>query len=939
LDTLAFFSKILPSRGHYFVATLQQGKDRPWFRHYLCDSREQAAEMALRLDTSGENVYYACNSFREPFVMVPDKATGEPKKRERIQDNVLLARSFWMDLDVGDAAGKYPTQRDAIIGLGEFLKAASLPLPMVISSGYGLHCYWPLTEDILATRWVTTARMLKDATREYGLLVDHSRTADSASVLRPVGTFNKKNNTAKLVEVVRDVAPLRYQDLHGLIESACRKKGVAPRTVPTADSALSPNAKFLVSSDYPESQASLVADRCQQVRSMRDTGGNISEPVWYGAIQVLFHTVESEQVIHAWSSGYNGYSYDETQKKIDQIRHMGPTTCKTFLERCADGCVGCPFKGKITSPIQLGVQVKALAAPVVMQSDGITSAPVEVPNPPKPYIRSKDGIYAEIEAGVPLKIFSYDFYLSEIVNDQHATSRAATAHYKLPHDDPESFPLPLNVTGSVADLDKYLRSNGMIPENPKLMAAYVTAYLRELQARTKTRKLVQAMGWTDDFEAFVIGRKIFHRDGTVSETTLSQKFGSAAAGFVPRGNVQDWANATLMLGRPGMEAHAFSLLLGFGSPLLKFTGHHGVIFSLLGVSGGGKTSMLNWITSIWGDPARLPIGQNDTELAKLERIGSFNNLPITIDEASNWEGAIVSNLAYTITRGEGRKRLRQDATERPSASWNTFLVVSTNQALQSKLEANKGDSLAEQVRVFEFEIDVKDGMHEDWRAVKTMLETTYGVAGEVYAAYIVKHSAELKDRLRGLEDVLMKRAGCTGQERFWVAGIACAILGGAIAQGLGLIKFDVNAVFAWAVNQLKRARTALSDGFADEVTLLGAYLDEFAGNRVVVNTKQADGFKQVDALERLKASQLYQRLELDTQTMYVNRAHIKKEMIKRHIDFNRFKKALTMRGILTDPDGRKVLGAGTGYVTVQVPVWVLNLKHPSLSGIIEGAKQ
>jgi hypothetical protein len=898
--------------------------------------------MALHLDAAGENVYYACSSFREPFITVPDKKTGEPKKRERVQDNVLLVRSFWLDLDVGasepNKPAKYASQAEAIKALGALLKDTGLPCPMVVSSGYGLHCYWPLSEDILVPQWVTAAKMLKELCANTGMMADPTRTADHASVLRPVGTFNKKYNAPKIVEVVRDADPISFAEFYALLRVAAAAKGLVSNAAESKTPAVSVNDKFLVKSDYAESTAELVADRCPQIRAVRDTGGSVPEPVWYGAIQVLFHTVENEQVIHAWSSGYAGYSHSETAKKIDQIREMGPTTCETFGTRNPLGCVGCPFKGKITSPIQLGVQRKSLAAPVVVQHDGIQEVKVEVPNPPFPFVRTEHGIFIEIEAGVQQKILPYDLYLSEVVDDEHADSRASTAHYKLPMDPQEyTFSLPFNITGSAAELDKYLRSKGVICKQSKLMVAYVTSYIEELQAKTRTRKLVQSMGWKDENRSFIFGRKVFNADGTASETTLSSKFGSSIEGFAQRGELSDWVNATSVLASPGMQAHAFSLLLGFGAPLLKLTGHNGVLFSLMGKSGGGKTTMANWLTSIWGSFEKLKLGLDDTELSRIERIGSFCNLPVYMDEASNMPGEEISKVAYRITRGEGRKRLRPDASERPASTWSTFLIMSTNQSLQSKLETNKGDSYAEQVRLFEYEVPVIKEMDEKWRDINAMLAKTYGVAGEVFARYIVQNVTTVKAMLRKIEDTIIKAADCSGEERFWVAGASCAIAGGLIARSLGLVQFEIKPVLDWVIQQFTSLRKTVADAYCDEITLLGAYLDQYSPNRIVVGKfdPKTTG-RMVDVIKH-PHGELLHRLELHNRVLYVSTAHIKKCILERSVDFNRFRKSLITKGILVDASAKMTLGAGTVYTSVQIPAWKINLMHPAFADLIDNA--
>jgi len=70
---------------------------------------------------------------------------------------------------------------------------------MFIDSGNGIHCYWPLTKAIPADTWQRIAYALKSLFAHHGLLVDPSRTADFASILRPVGSFHKKGQPKEVV--------------------------------------------------------------------------------------------------------------------------------------------------------------------------------------------------------------------------------------------------------------------------------------------------------------------------------------------------------------------------------------------------------------------------------------------------------------------------------------------------------------------------------------------------------------------------------------------------------------------------------------------------------------------------------------------------------------------------------------------------------------------
>jgi hypothetical protein len=117
-------------------------------------------------------------------------------------------KALWLDLDCSEEKEKegkgYLTKEAALNALKAFCKKMTLPEPLIVDSGGGLHIYWPLTEMIEASHWKAIAAELKRATEAHGLLADASRTADAASVLRPVGTLNRKYDPPCSVRLVSD---------------------------------------------------------------------------------------------------------------------------------------------------------------------------------------------------------------------------------------------------------------------------------------------------------------------------------------------------------------------------------------------------------------------------------------------------------------------------------------------------------------------------------------------------------------------------------------------------------------------------------------------------------------------------------------------------------------------------------------------------------------
>ena len=112
-----------------------------------------------------------------------------------------------------------------------------------------------------------------------------------------------------------------------------------------------------------ELQKSLTTDLHQAMQSLtnavslliRDERGCISEPLWYAGLGVLAYCDDGEECAHEWSSGYDGYTFEETDRKLQQIgRLSGAITCAHFHSLDPKTCEACPHCGTINSPISLG---------------------------------------------------------------------------------------------------------------------------------------------------------------------------------------------------------------------------------------------------------------------------------------------------------------------------------------------------------------------------------------------------------------------------------------------------------------------------------------------------------------------------------------------------------------------------------------------------------
>ena len=306
--------------------------------HTFVETIDELSSAIEEADRDGYTVYHACGVFKD--------------NSSRKQINAAGAKAFWLDLDAGK--GKpYPNWRAATDALKEFCVACNLPLPIVVTSGKGLHVYWPLRTTLDPVTWKRYASGLKNLCTKHGLKADPSRTADIASLLRTPGTHNRKDGGNKDVECppeCLDIEPYTIDAFAVFLEHSPEERGKARR-------GLAKQGRIGLGG-HSQADGLAVAEQCEQVRELRDKKGCIPEPLWYAVLGVLANCENGEKLAHEWSRGYDGYTEEETQKKIDQWRAKatGPTTCKHFHEKEPGICECCPHWGKINSPIALGVQ-------------------------------------------------------------------------------------------------------------------------------------------------------------------------------------------------------------------------------------------------------------------------------------------------------------------------------------------------------------------------------------------------------------------------------------------------------------------------------------------------------------------------------------------------------------------------------------------------------
>ena len=445
----------------------------------------------------------------------------------------------------------------------------------------------------------------------------------------------------------------------------------------------------------------------------------------------------------------------------------------------------------------------------------------------------------------------------------------------LPKDGIKEFVVPLTAVTVKEELRKTLAHYGVVLFTKQLEQVYIymVTAIKNMQVEKKADIMRTQFGWVDNDSKFVIGEREITKDGVFYSPPSTTTRGIVEH-LSPMGTLDKWKEVFNLYSRPGLEGHAFAALTAFGSPLLKFTGMSGAIINLIHErSGSGKSTALFMCNSVYGHPVKLASQWKDTPQSKMHRLGVMNNLSNTIDEITNTSPAEFSDLAYSISQGRGKDKMKSDKNEMRLnlTSWNNMTLSSANASFYQKLGALKNTPDGESMRLIEYKIEPTNII--DVALGKQMfdhqLRENYGHAGEIYAQWLVNNLEEAKDLIKHIQARIDKEVQFTAPERFWSAVCACNIAGGLIAKKLGLHDYDMKAVYKWLVKMLSEMREDVKPPVDVPFTVLGDYCNAHVAHTLVVNG-EVDSRSGLNSAPLLEPKQeLLIRYEPDTKILYM----------------------------------------------------------------------
>lgn len=985
MNTLDFLKTVWPDSGIYLVLTPTSGIDRttgkPWksYRHFAHLTIEAAAQHALDMAYyhTPADVYFALGTVKEDLTKLKKEDREALGKKVRGlhksgYDNTQSIKCFWLDIDVKADPKAYATVAEAAQALRDFCHAMQLPKPLVTSSGGGLHVYWPLTTALDPGQWAHYAGILKQLTVSWRLRADPSRTSDRASILRPVGTFNLKTGVAREVKVVMNGGVVDTKQFTDRLSYLAETAGLPPvqvhqqplqlggvplqltgQPIVAPIAALALNEAAAAGLGYEKADPRKVVAKCAQLSWQAANQNQVPEPLWYAMIGCLRHAKDGAKAVHFMSRLAADYNAADTDMKIRQHEEGGypPTTCSKFESENPAGCSGCPFKGKIKTPLQLVREMEQVAPPTIQAFTQAGAQAIQLPPVPAPFKRVANPMTGQTRLAMTIDndgqdldvvIYEYDFYPVRLVLDERTNTRRVVVQSWLPQDGTQEFEVPMGDFYDKRNLAKTLGNLGIMPDlgHVESVVSYMIAYIRDLQKAARSSTIYAQLGWRPEHDEFILPDRIV--TATASQPiTVSRNFSRALSWREAKGDLDTWKKVAATYEAPGMEAHQFGFGVGFASPLFIHTNYNGMIVSMVGKRGAGKSSSAMLANSIWGHP-KMGWGdmEHDTLRAFYNKLGVLNNLPATYDEHTNLDPDIVSDLCYMVSKGQGRSRLTNtgEAAEN-HGNFNLIMLMTGNTSLNARLASAKADSSAESARVFEYNVPQNTMSKVDADALfgtNGLLFNNFGVASELYVRQLLISQDWAKERVLYWVQEVDRLAKVSSGERFWSAGVACVLTGFELANQCGLTNADIPRLLAFAVKTINGMREIVSENTRTSNNIIADYLNNNLRSVLVLDS--AGTAAMPARISHLPTYKLCARLERYSNTLYIDRADFKRYCSSLQMDANSVLIELIASGVVLDKMARITLGRGTQLKMAQTVCWKLDLNHPSMLGVGELAQ-
>lgn len=961
MDTKTFLSRVTAPTDELLVCIHKPdpaGKDPRgifWQRGSYADLDDAVAAITKWDTVPEQTVYFTVGRFAG-HKYINDKG------HERYHRYKHLATSFKalaLDLDIGPDK-PYATQRDGWIAMQKALAFAKLPMPMVVSSGNGIHCYWPLTVAVSALHWEKASIALRFALEDGGVQIDTSKIHDPTMVLRPVGTHHKKQFPWKEVKLVADCTDYEPVYLFGQLRNWFGRVPALISRTPRAARAGSSVMNDLKGDGDIVHEA--VAAQCAQLGALHASGGTVDatgQPVsysmWTRMVQFAGRCVDPAATITAMGGNHPKFDLQEALAKKDSFG-SGVPYCKTFDATLSGVCPNCPHWGVITHPGQLSQQLVIEPPPgrdAVELPEGylVQDGKIWMDEEKEVISTQPDGKKTKAMVRARVLVCPYIILLVGIFTDHEYSVSTATIAVRYPLGNWQEHEMPLSLLAG-RDFADFLINKQVFVVGVQTLdrtRTYLMRYLELVQQQAPTGADFHAFGWQPD-GSFLCGETLL---GAPSGNT-SRRLKGAAARFAniikPTGDRSEWVRATSLLDTPSANNMAAAMMIGTVGILGSVPGNSSFIWALhSSKTTTGKTLSLHGACSLMGHPRSLILNAKDTANAVYKIRGTLNNLPCAMDEVTMLDDTVAVDICYNLSQGREKLSLTKDRDVREAVTWEGPTMMTCNISLYDKYELVMSQNDPVRARTFQFEQNDNVFVSQHGSVFYDLVDQNYGWATPEIVADVIARGGPAKVWEMGLAAFHRKFGfAWEPEERFYRTGVIESWILSTIAANLGLFKFNVNRVTQHMLDRVVYLRSYAKATRLDAFDIVGQFLQEHHDALIISREEYMQGGKgrenvqyplPVRAVARLNLVYDAQHPVLPGSKLIINTQQIKRWLSKVKDSLPRLLSELQSAGALISERDRITLYKGCQNENPgQAICIIINANHPRFAAAMANVR-
>lgn len=297
-----------------------------------------------------------------------------------------------------------------------------------------------------------------------------------------------------------------------------------------------------------------------------------------------------------------------------------------------------------------------------------------------------------------------------------------------------------------------LVDKGLVCDVTKNGKQYLLQYLNETEVDDRF-VLVHKTGWIDN--SYVMPGRVVNND--VDKQYLLVPSYKNEHFLEVRGELEKWKRLANYCYNNSRLITA--MCAGFAAPLLSLANINNAGIHFFGSSSIGKSTAQIVANSIYrSSKGILTWRATDNGLENIASMRSDSLL--VLDEISQVSEKVISQTVYMLGNGSGKIRSTKDSKLAEVKTWNIFVLSSGEYAISSMIEKAGGKiNAGQEVRLIDIpaEADSDLGIFENIHNydsprnfadnLKSLADSNYGYAGEIYLEYVCKNYERIKEEI------------------------------------------------------------------------------------------------------------------------------------------------------------------------------------------------